>query len=180
MKLIQFFENVGKLKTIKRTGWVKAKVPSPESVAEHSFRTAVMAMILAPKIGADVNKSLKMALIHDIGEAKIGDLIVMKGKNYLPNASEKKVKEAEAFRQIMEDVNGEEYITLFNEFEENETKEARLVKELDKLEMAMQALEYEDAFGLNLEEWFENSRTLIKSKEIAEILREIEKLRVAK
>jgi putative hydrolases of HD superfamily len=178
MKLINFFQTVGKLKTLKRAGWVKRNIPNPESVAEHSFRTAIMAMVLAPKVDADVNKCVKMALIHDLGEAKIGDLIIMEGKKVLPNASEKKKIEEKAFKQIMQEINGKEYIKIFQEFEDNITKEARLVKELDKLEMAMQAYEYEKQYQINLEEWFENSRTLIVSKEIEEILGAIEKLRI--
>jgi putative hydrolases of HD superfamily len=177
MKLIDFFQTVGKLKTLKRTGWVKKGIINPESVAEHSFRTAIMAMILAPKVGVNVEKAIKMALIHDLGEAKIGDVIVMEGNKVLSNASEKKQMEEEAFKQIMEAINGEEYIKLFQEFEENKTKEASLVKELDKLEMALQAREYEQLYKLDLEEWFENSRILIKSNEVREILEEIEKLR---
>jgi len=57
------------------------------------------------------------------------------------------------------------------------TKEAKLVKELDKLEMAMQAYEYEKQHKINLQIFFENSHVLISSKEIKEILEEIEKLR---
>jgi putative hydrolase of HD superfamily len=177
MKLISFFEIVGKLKTLKRTGWIKNKVPSPESVADHSFRTAVMAMVLAPKIGVNVEKAIKMALIHDIGEAKIGDVITMQGKQKLVNYLEKLKLEDKAFEEIFSLIDGSEYILLFKEFEENKTKEAKFVKELDKLEMAMQAYEYEKRYKINLEIFFENSKVLISSKEIREILAEIEKLR---
>jgi len=126
MKLIDFFEIVGELKSVRRTGWLNHKVPNPESVADHSFRTAVMAMILAPKIGANVEKAIKMALIHDIGETKIGDVITMQGKQTLANQSEKLALEAAAFKEIFSLIDGNEYISLFNEFEGggNERSEA--------------------------------------------------------
>jgi len=177
MKLINFFEIVGKLKTIKRTGWAKNNVSNPESVAEHSFRFAVMAMILAPKAGVNVEKAIKMALIHDIGKAKTGDLIIMQGKQKLASYSEKLNLEGNTFKGILSLIDGDEYISLFNEFEENKTKEAKFVNELDKLEMAMQAYEYEKKYKINLEVFFENSKALITSKEIKELLGEIEKLR---
>lgn len=177
MKLLDFFQTVGKLKTIKRTGWINHKIPNPESVADHSFRTAVLAMVLAPKLGVNVEKAIKMALVHDIGEAKIGDVVTMQGKQTLATQSEKLELEAAAFKQIFSLIDGDQFVSLFNEFEEGVTKEAKLVKELDKLEMAMQAYEYEKEYKINLEVFFENSRTLIQSKEIREILEEIEKLR---
>jgi putative hydrolases of HD superfamily len=177
MKLIDFFEIVGKLKTIRRTGWAKNNVPNPESVAEHSFRFAVMAMVLAPKIGANVEKAIKMALIHDIGKARTGDLIIMQGKQKLANYLEKLNLEGNAFKETLSLIDGDEYTSLFNEFVGNKTKEAKFVNELDKLEMAMQAYEYEKKYKINLETFFENSKALISSKKIKELLEKIEKLR---
>ncbi|MGA2911091.1 MAG: HD domain-containing protein [Candidatus Levyibacteriota bacterium] len=177
MKLISFFEIVGELKTLKRTGWVKNNVPNPESVADHSFRTAVMAMVLAPKIGANVEKSIKIALIHDIGEAKVGDLIKFEGKSFLPDANEKIQKEKLAVQEIMEMIDGKEYLELFNEYVENKTKEAQFVKQVDKLERALQAYEYEKKTSIKLQDFFESTDVLVKEPILREILDEIEKLR---
>lgn len=177
MKLVDFFQTVGKLKILKRTGWVNKNIPNPESVAEHSFRTAIMAMVLAPKLGVSVEKAIKMALIHDIGETKIGDVVTMVGKKYLSNTAEKLALEAKAFKQIFSLIDGDEYVSLFNEFEGGVTKEAKLVKELDKLEMALQAYEYEKQMSINLQDFFESADVLVKEPALREILAEIEKLR---
>jgi putative hydrolases of HD superfamily len=177
MKLIDFFEIVGKLKTIRRSGWVKNNVPSPESVAEHSFRTAVMAMILAPKVGVNVEKAIKMALIHDTGEAKIGDLIKFEGKSFLPDADEKIQKETAAVQEIMEGIDGREYLELFNEYVANKTKEAQFVKQVDKLERALQAYEYEKKNNIKLQDFFTSADFLIKNPVLRQLLEEIEKLR---
>ena len=79
---LDFFKTVGKSKRILRSGFVREKVISPESVAEHSFRTGVIAMVLSDKVGSNLNKDklIKMALIHDIGEIITGDVVVQRGE----------------------------------------------------------------------------------------------------
>jgi 5'-deoxynucleotidase YfbR-like HD superfamily hydrolase len=141
MKILDFAFLVGKLKNLKRSGWLRMHIPHPESVAEHSFRLALLAMILATKVGADSNKAVKMALIHDLGEAIIGDIVAIRGKTLLSNLSEKRKKERKAIESILSLVDAQEYVALYNEFENNKTKEAKLVKQLDKLEMGIQAFE---------------------------------------
>jgi putative hydrolase of HD superfamily len=177
MKLIDFFEIVGELKTLKRTGWIKNNVPNPESVAEHSFRTAIMTMILAPKIGVNVEKAMKMALIHDIGEAKVGDFIKFEGRSFLPDADEKIQKEKAAVGEITAMIDGEEYLELFNEYVANKTKEAQFVKQVDKLERALQAYEYEKKNNIKLQDFFTSADVLIKNPVLRQLLEEIEKLR---
>src|SRR3989339_2211175 len=72
--LIDFLHKVGQLKGLKRTGWVYKNIPDPESVAEHSFRTAILALVLADELKADKERLVKMALIHDLAESITGDL----------------------------------------------------------------------------------------------------------
>jgi putative nucleotidyltransferase with HDIG domain len=177
MKLLDFFQAVGKLKTIKRTGWINHKVPDPESVADHSFRVAFIAMILAPKLGANVEKSIKMGLIHDIGEAKVGDVLKFQGRAALSDAEEKLKKETTAVKEITALIDGDEYFALFNEYVENKTKEAQLVKQIDKLERALQAYEYEKQTNIDLQDFFESAEVLVKEPVLKEILEEIKKLR---
>lgn len=177
MKVLDFAFVLGKLKKIKRTGWIRNHIPNPESVAEHSFRMSVLAMILAPKIGADINKSVKMALIHDIGEAEIGDIVTRRGIKDLPNLKEKIKIERESLLKILSLAESAEYVKLFDEFEENKTIEAKFVKQLDKLEMAIQAIEYEKEHKINLQEFFDHTESLTTDKDLKEILNHILKLR---
>jgi putative hydrolases of HD superfamily len=179
MNLLNFAFILGKLKTLKRTGWIDYGVPNPESVAEHSFRTAILAMVLAPKVGADENKVVRMALMHDVGEAEIGDIVTCKGTKELSNFSEKLVAERKAFRNILSlvEIEDEERIRLFAELEENKTKEARLVNQIDKLEMAIQAYEYEKKYKLNLQDFFDNADAKLVDSELQRIFKEILKLR---
>lgn len=180
MKILDFAFILGKLKKTKRTGWIREKVPNPESIAEHSFRMAVLAMILAPKIEADSTKAMKMALIHDIGEAEIGDVVTTRGIQPQPNLQDKIVTERNALSEIFALIDGEEYVQLFDEFENNQTKEAKLVKQIDKLEMAMQALEYEQEYNLDLQEFFDDASAKIIDENIKEIMAQILELRKKK
>ena len=72
--IIELLHMIGKLKELKRTGWVLRKVPNPESVADHTFRVLIMALLLADKLNLDKNKCVQMALIHDISESITGDI----------------------------------------------------------------------------------------------------------
>ncbi len=178
MKILEFAQIVGKLKRLKRTGWVKRKIPDPESVAEHSFRVAVLAMVLADKIGVDKDKVTKMALIHDLGEAIIGDIITYQGRKYLPILQEKKRKEMQAIKEIFSLIDGHEYVRLFEEYEEMKTKESQFVKQIDRLEFAIQTLEYEKQHKIKFpKEYSEWVNTMIKYNELRKIVNEIENLR---
>ena len=72
--LVQFFHIAGKLKQEKRRGWLDRGVKDCESVADHSFRLALMAMVFSGKQKVDVCKAMKMALVHDLPEAICGDV----------------------------------------------------------------------------------------------------------
>ncbi len=178
MKIIEFALTIGKLKKLKRTGWVRYGIPNSESVAEHIFRLAVLTMFLARRAGVDSDKSLKMALIHDLGEATIGDIVTRRGKKLLANTKQKLKIERAALKTTLALVNTEEYTGLFDEYEEQQTKEAQFVYQLDKLEMAIQAYEYEKEHDVDLEEFFESARSVVQNKVLVKILEEIEKLRL--
>ena len=140
--LIKFLEIAGILKRTKRTGWVDVGVYQPESVADHTFRTAFLCMLYADIESLDALKLLRMALIHDLPEAVIGDLMPSQ------KTAETKEREETAIQQILgllPKQHMENYLAVWNEYQEGKTKEAKAVRQLDKIEMALQAKEYEKA-----------------------------------
>jgi putative hydrolase of HD superfamily len=140
--LVKFFEMAGKLKRTPRSGWVEVGVRQPESVADHTFRTSILCMIYSDLEGLDELKLLRMALIHDLPEAIIGDLTPSR------KTAEIEAKEDTAMNQILSLLpkrQKEKYMALWNEYKKCETKEAKAVRQLEKLEMALQAKEYEKA-----------------------------------
>lgn len=140
--LVKFFETAGKLKRILRSGWVEVGIRKPESVADHTFRTSIFCMVYSDLEGLDELKLLRMALIHDLPEAIIGDLTPSR------KTTRSKEKEDNAMNQILSLLpkkQREKYLTDWNEYQEGKTKEAKAVRQLEKLEMALQAKEYEEA-----------------------------------
>ena len=138
--LIRFLEITGILKRTQRTGWVEVGVYQPESVADHTFRTAFLCMLYADMESLDPLKLLRMALIHDLPEAIIGDLMPSQ------KTAETKENEENAIRQILSllpKMQRENYLAVWNEYREGKTKEAKAVRQLEKIEMALQAKEYE-------------------------------------
>jgi putative hydrolase of HD superfamily len=115
----------GRLKRVKRQGWLDAGIPmrKTESVADHSFRVAVMAAFLAPAGCLDTLKMVRMALIHDMAESAIGDLTPRSG---VPKRRKARMEE-EAFRRL----GSGELLSLWMEYEEGKTPEAGLVREMD-------------------------------------------------
>ena len=138
--VIRFLEIAGILKRTQRTGWIEVGIYRPESVADHSFRTAFLCMLYADMEALDTLKLLRMALIHDIPEAIIGDLMPSQ------KTAETKKNEETAIQQILSllpEEQRENYLAVWSEYQEGKTKEAKAVRQLEKIEMALQAKEYE-------------------------------------
>ena len=137
-----FFYQIAGLKKLPRSGWkIKIGLNDSESVAEHSYMMSVMAMVLSDMKSLNSEKVIKMSILHDWAESKIGD--------FMPDEigyDKKSELENYAMSEILESLPQKiqsDYQDMWDEFSDRETPEARLVHELDKLEMALQAKIYE-------------------------------------
>jgi len=177
--LVELFRVASQLKKVKRAGWVRIGIKNPESVADHSYVTAVMAMILGQKLGLNQNKLLKLSLIHDMAEAKVGDLVADGTSSNISFVKKAKLENAAVLKMFETIGARKEYLALWKEFEQQKTKESVLVREIDKLEMAFTALEYEkDGYKKEtLNEFWETTRKYVKNKELKKIFTELEKKR---
>jgi putative hydrolase of HD superfamily len=133
-----------------------------ESVAAHSFGVAVIAMLLADRARArgvevDVERLLRMALLHDLTEARTGDL-PSTIKRYFGKAQIKAADEAIA-KEIFTELGDfrESYLELFFDYEHRASIESRLVKAADKLDLLIQSREYEKGGARSLEEFWETA-----------------------
>lgn len=174
MKTLDFALLIGKLKRLPRTGWVDRNIHDPESVAEHSYRMALLAMVLAPTLSFDVTKTMKLALVHDLAEAEIGDIVTVRGTEIVGDIVEKRAKELKAMQGIAQLLDIHKLEALFSEYIEQSSPEARLVKQLDRLEMLIQAYEYESEQKVDLEEFFATTRHELKGGELEDLLEELE------
>jgi putative hydrolases of HD superfamily len=160
--LINFLAELTRLKSTPRIGWLLRGVRDVESVAAHSFGVAVIAMLLADRArarGVEVNveRLLRMALLHDLTEARTGDL-PSTIKRYFGKAEIKAADEAiakEIFTQLGDF--RESYLELFFDYEHRASIESRLVKAADKLDLLVQSREYEKGGARSLEEFWETA-----------------------
>lgn len=111
-----------------------------ESVAEHTWQMALMAILVSPHLEEPVNleHTLKMIIMHDLVEAEAGDIPFFETGE---RKAQKAAKEEQAIQNIREMLGpplGPEFYDLFHEFEAAETAEARLAKALDNLEVQIQ------------------------------------------
>ncbi len=182
--LIKFFQGVGRLKKTIRTGWQVAGIKNPESVADHSWRLATLCMVLGDKFGIDTNKLIRMALVDDLAEAITGDVIYARGEKVLGDHDEKLEKERKAIKEIFSKLeNGHEYLALWEEGQKGESRESQILKQLDKLEMAMQALEYEyegEVESEKLDEFWINVKKHLKDPKLIEVFNNLEEQRALK
>lgn len=157
-KAIDFLNIVTKLKDQKRAGWILRNVKNPESIADHMYRMAVMALLAKDLPGIDREKCVKMAIVHDIAEAIAGDITPSDGVS----KEEKRRREQEAMDQLSLALGGgvaaEEMRELWEEYEANSSAEAKLVKDFDKVEMILQASEYEEEQKLVLQDFFDSTK----------------------
>jgi putative hydrolase of HD superfamily len=135
-QIIKFLHETEKLKTLLRHSWLSSG--RRESVAEHSWRLALMAILIGPylKDKVDINKVVKMVIVHDLGEIYYKD-------NWAFNKQPKDKEEAErsALKQLTRTLPTElrvEIVSLWEEFEALKTPEARFAKFLDKTEVLLQ------------------------------------------
>lgn len=197
--ILQFLLKVGKLKRLPRRGWVLRKIKNPESVADHSFRLTVMAMILSNGGRLDREKLIKMALVHDLVEVFAGDTtpyddlinqganqdeIVKRWPGYSKEEKERRKKEKhqrelESLRKLVKGLpekHRREIEVLWDEYESAKTREAVFVRQLDKIENLMQAVEYaRENLSLPVDPfWIENLH-LVDNPALLSLLDEIEK-----
>jgi putative hydrolase of HD superfamily len=139
--IAKYLYEIGHLKQVKRSGWWRMGVHDPESVAEHSYRTAVIGYVLASLDGADPEKTASICLFHDAAETRIGDLHWI-AKRYLHVKEGEQAAANEQTKQLPQDI-ACRILSLVDEYNEHTSREAQLAHEADLLECLLQAREYE-------------------------------------
>jgi putative hydrolase of HD superfamily len=162
------------LKQLYRQGWLRAGISRArcESVAEHTLGVTLLALFLTdahfPKV--DKDKLLRMALLHDFGEIYAGDIIPSDG---MPLARKHTLEKASVRKVLGRLPKGRRYLALWEEFEKGRTAEARLLRELDRLEMALQACVYEREGPAHLSHFFASADKALTSPALRKLFGEI-------
>lgn len=174
--MVEYSKFIGKLKTTPRVGWAIRGVPDHESVADHSWRVAALCFLL-PRDQYNVGKCLEMAVVHDMAEVVVGDITP---EDNVPK-DEKQRLELNAMHEIVALLKGKDedsghhhlpqnngndsdgvkthqyLLDIFHEYEERNSKEAVAVKDLDMLDMILQADEYEGKYSIDMSDFFDGN-----------------------
>ena len=140
--IINFISEAGMLKRVSRSGWSVLGIKDAETVAEHSFRCAVIGYIIARLEKADPYRVLLMTLFNDIHEARITDLHKM-AQRYI----EAEACEDESFDEQIEKLpNGlkDELADMRQDYRKQDTKESLIARDADIIECLIQAKEYDE------------------------------------
>ena len=200
-EFLHFFIESGKLKKMERRSWLLSGIKKPETIASHVFRVALMTSILArEKKDLDLNKVIRMALAHDLCEVYAGDLtpydsILPKGKkkieklrNAWPRFSKfqkveislkKYKKEWHSLIKLTSKLPiglKERIINLWFDYEGGLTKEARFVRQVDRIESFLQALEYyKKDKSFPIKPWWGYIKERIDDPVLLEFLKELDR-----
>jgi putative hydrolase of HD superfamily len=181
-RLLEILLEANELKAIPRMGWRVRGIRDGESVAEHSYAVALASMIIADRMGIEIDreKLLKIALLHDLPEHMLGDIHAPASR--ILGEEAKETAELRILEQLFDGLpGGSEYVELWKEFTERSSVEGRIVRAIDKLEMFTQAYQYECAGSRMLDDfwgWPGNMKDF-EFEEVRELYDELVALRAA-
>jgi putative hydrolase of HD superfamily len=180
MDFLKFFHNLEGLKKRKREGWIRRGIQNPESMADHSYRVAIMALILSPEAKLDPEKTMSMALLHDALHVFAPDIPsrVDESKQEM-SRKDMDTMERKAMKKLLSGLNkkqAERFFEMFLDVEEKRNKEGEFVKDIDRLEMCIQAAEYERKYPKSdMDEFFVYTESRLTHPLIIELFNKLKK-----
>jgi putative hydrolase of HD superfamily len=157
---VGYLMEMGALKRQKRSGWWIVGVKDPETIAEHSFRTAVIGAVLAMMEEADPARVALLCTFHDTQETRVGDIPWI-GRRYLTAAKNEDVtadQVAEAHPAVASGIQA-----VVDEYENGDSPEVLVAHDADKLECMIQGMEYLEQGYRNAQEWVDATRAKLKT-----------------
>jgi putative hydrolase of HD superfamily len=173
-RAVEFLMEVNRLESVPREGYVMSGIPDAEDVAAHTTGVAAAALVIADRVDAAVDRGrlLTIALLHDVGEARVGDT---------PLVTKTEADEAEERAAADAIVDGlpERYAAALRDYREQTCLEARIVKAADKLQLIAKVLAYEAEGRGRLDAFWENGRNFYDAglAEARELFEEIRRMR---
>jgi len=177
---IPYFHMLERLKVTKREGWRRFGISNGESISDHMYRMAMMTMLAPPSISAKINipHCTKMALIHDVAEALVGDITPVDGvAKHEKNRRESTTMDyftKSLLGRVNGGLTGEEIMAVWQEYEDSVTLESKFVHDIDKVELILQMTEYERAHDHKLDlgefSWVASRVVLPECKEWSDAL----------
>ncbi len=171
---VKYVFEAGMLKRVARSGWWAEGVKRPESVADHSFRTAVIAFILALMErlgGAAADRLCSAAVFHDMHEARLSDLNKITARYITVSEKLERKVEADQAEELPAELRSAVLGVL-----KLSAKERAVLKDADYLECAFQAKEYADAGHRGAATWIDNIAGRLKTKSAKALLARMKRM----
>ncbi len=203
--ILDFLIEVGELKGKKRRGWIVHQIKNSETTAEHIFHLAILVWVLGKRKKLNMERAIKMALVHDLCEVYAPDLTPydpllpknikesMKVLKSWPKftLAQKKEKEIKKYKQELKGLEKlisklppdlkEEMKSLWLDYEKGFTPEGKFVKQADKMINFFQGIEYWKKYGkIQYKLWVRWIKEIIDDPVLLELLQEIEKKEIKK
>ncbi|PVH73474.1 hypothetical protein DL98DRAFT_519889 [Cadophora sp. DSE1049] len=146
---VPFFHMLERLKTTKREGWRRFGISHGESISDHMYRMSIITMLAPPSLSSKLNipHCTKMALVHDMAEALVGDITPVDGvAKHEKNRRESTTMDyftKSLLGRVHGGISGQELKAVWQEYEDSETLESQFVHDVDKIELVLQMVEYE-------------------------------------
>ncbi len=173
IKILDFLAEAGQLKRVKRSGWWTCGINDCESVADHSFRCAIIGFCLAKIEKCDFNKTAIICLFNDLHEARINDMHKVVQRYILLRDAEKKASK-EQVKDLFYGI-GKNIMSMMNELWEDKSKESIIARDADILECMLQGKEYYDQGFTQAKEFYIKPYKLLKTKSARKLARYIKK-----
>ncbi len=167
-RILDFLRGAEALKTAPRSGWTAAG--ERESVAAHTWRLSLMALVLAPGFPeVDMGRVLRLCVVHDLGEAIGGDVPAPEQARRGTSKTEDERRDLLQLLSLLPELQRDELHALWEEYEAGESTEARVAKGLDKLETILQhtqganPADFDYAFNLDYGRRYTDAHPLLAS-----------------
>lgn len=197
--ILNFLIEVGKLKKLKRKGIMFYGVKDPETTAAHTFRMAILAWVLGEQKKLNIERVLKLVLVHDLCEVYAGDITPYNGvlpkdeeerkemvRKWVRLPKEKKIEkykrkykmERESLEKLVKELPKqlrEEILSLWEEYEKQSSLEGKFVHQIDRAENLLEAFEcFKKDKEFPTRPWWEHAEEVIDDPLILQFLKEIE------
>jgi len=146
---VPFFHMLQRLKTTKREGWRRFGIDRGESISDHMYRMSLITMFAPPSLASriDIPHCTKMALVHDMAEALVGDITPVDGVAKDEKSRRESTTMDYFVNGLLGKVNGgftgQSLKEIWQEYEDSVTLESQFVHDVDKIELILQMMEYE-------------------------------------
>lgn len=168
-KILNFFYELGMLKRIPRTGWIRAQIKHPESIGDHTSRSTFIAFVIGKIEGADAKECALINAFHEMGECRVNDLDKVQSSYFTNKREVEKQAVKDQLEMLPEEV-AKELGSYVLEEGNDSTKEHIIARDSDYVECALQAKEYLEQGYTHCQNWIDNCKKCVKTETAKKLL----------